>query len=130
VKPVKSYRLSSPFGVRQDPLGRGTRMHNGLDFAADTGTPVRALADGTVVAAGPAGGYGIQVTVRHDDGTESSYAHLSKILVAGGKVRAGEAIGEVGSTGNSTGPHLHLEVRVGDVPQDPAAWLRDKGVEV
>jgi murein DD-endopeptidase MepM/ murein hydrolase activator NlpD len=119
------YALSSGFGPRWG------RLHAGLDFAAPPGTPVRAVAAGEVVDAGRDGGYGRLVRVRHADGTVATYAHLSAVLVsAGGRVRAGNVIGRVGNTGRSTGPHLHFEVRVGDVPTNPLPWLRRHGLRV
>lgn len=117
-------RTSSGFGPRPDPLGAGTGYHTGLDIAAPTGTPVAAAAAGVVVHAGPAGGYGNLITVRHADGSETRYGHLSEVRVAvGDRVAAGAAIGAVGSTGRSTGPHLHFEVRVAGKAVDPRPYL-------
>jgi murein DD-endopeptidase MepM/ murein hydrolase activator NlpD len=104
-------------------------LHTGQDFAAPTGTPMLATSRGTVVSASWSGGYGNLVRIRHANGVETYYAHLSAIDVqVGDTVDKGQRIGLVGSTGNSTGPHLHLEVRVDDKPTDPASWLRGKGV--
>jgi murein DD-endopeptidase MepM/ murein hydrolase activator NlpD len=98
--------------------------HPGFDLAATTGTPVAAAAGGTVVHAGPAGTYGNLVTLRHDNGFETRYAHLSSIDVkVGDRVEAGSGLGKVGSTGYSTGPHLHFEVRHGGKAIDPAPLL-------
>ena len=106
-------RISSAMGWRIHPISRTLRLHTGTDFAAPRGTPVRAADSGRVSSAGKNGGYGKLVSLRHDQGsTESRYAHLSKILVeAGDRVEQGTVIGLVGSTGNSTGPHLHFEWR-------------------
>lgn len=106
--------------------------HTGVDFSAPEGTPVVAVTEGEVVAAGDGGAYGNQVVVRHPDGHYSQYGHLSSIAVAvGQQVSAGDQVGAVGATGNATGPHLHFEVRTGpdygsDV--DPVAYLRSNGV--
>ncbi|MGN6105647.1 MAG: M23 family metallopeptidase, partial [Kofleriaceae bacterium] len=117
-------RPSSGYGDRVDPIRGGTVHHAGFDLAARTGTPVSAAAAGTVVHAGPAGTYGNLVTVRHADGFETRYAHLSAIDVAvGDPVGPGQEIGKVGSTGYSTGPHLHFEVRRGGKAIDPAPLL-------
>ncbi|WP_330172643.1 LysM peptidoglycan-binding domain-containing M23 family metallopeptidase [Streptomyces sp. NBC_01498] len=108
--------------------------HTGVDFAVGTGTTVKAVAPGTVVSAGWAGSYGNEVVIRHDDGQYSQYGHLSSISVSAGQsVGAGDQIGLSGSTGNSTGPHLHFEIRTGpgygsDV--DPLAYLREHGVSL
>lgn len=89
-------------------------MHSGIDFGARWGTPIVAAADGQVVGAGWAGGYGRQVQVRHENGIVTTYSHMSAIAAeAGQPVRQGQVIGHVGSTGISTGPHLHFEVRIG-----------------
>lgn len=108
--------------------------HTGTDLEASTGTPVKAVADGTVVASDPSGSYGINVLIKHHDGTYSLYAHLSSRTVQKGtKVKAGRLIGFTGSTGNSEGPHLHLEIRTAAAfgPGnflDPIKWLTDKGL--
>lgn len=103
--------------------------HKGLDFAAPTGTDVVAAMSGRVVSAGVFGGYGNQVLLQHADGSQTRYGHLSRIGVRVGQtVRAGELIGAVGSTGVSTGAHLHFEVIVGGTPVDPAAWLQHRGL--
>jgi murein DD-endopeptidase MepM/ murein hydrolase activator NlpD len=103
--------------------------HQGTDFAAPTGTPVFAVMSGTVESAAPLGGYGNQVLVRHGDGTETRYGHLSVIGVRPGQaVTIGQQIGVVGSTGVSTGPHLHFEVITGGRPVDPEPWLAARGL--
>jgi len=116
--------VSSGFGMRTHPLTGQRRLHAGLDLAAPTGTPIRAAAAGQVVSTGTAGGYGLTVDVSHADGAITRYAHQSRLLVrAGQTVAAGQVIGLVGSTGNSTGPHLHFEVRTAAGPIDPLGWL-------
>lgn len=105
------FRVSSGFGIRNDPFTGGLAMHEGLDFTASTGTAVVATAKGTVVRSGWDVGYGNLVEVQHAEGFSTRYAHLSKRLVQpGDQVERGSILGEVGSTGRSTGPHLHYEV--------------------
>jgi len=105
-------RISSQFGVRRDPLNGGHRRHGGLDIAATRGTPIAAAAGGKVVFAGRRGGYGNMVELEHLDGRRTRYAHADKILVKPGEqVEPGQTVATVGSTGRSTGPHLHFEVR-------------------
>jgi murein DD-endopeptidase MepM/ murein hydrolase activator NlpD len=117
-------RASSGYGARVDPINHTKSIHPGFDLAAPTGTRVGAAAAGEVVHAGPAGTYGNLVTVRHADGFETRYAHLSKTLVQkGDKVEVGQEIGEVGSTGRSTGPHLHFEIRKEGKALDPKPYL-------
>ena len=118
-KPVDG-SVSSRFGHRIHPILRFMRLHSGVDFRADWGTPVIAAADGVVSAAGWAGGYGRQVRMEHVNGVVTSYSHLSGIAVAPGmRVRRGEVLGFVGSTGLSTGAHLHFEVRQHGRAVDP-----------
>lgn len=113
-------RLTSRFGTRRHPLLGFTRMHQGVDFAAAHGAPVVAASSGQVVGAGWAGGYGRQVRIAHGGGLSSSYSHLSRFAVAAGRsVRAGEVIGYAGSSGLSTGPHVHYEVRRNGRAIDP-----------
>ena len=103
--------VSSRFGLRLHPILGYFRMHKGQDFRASTGTPILAATDGKVVAAGRAGGYGNQVRIAHAGGLMTSYSHMSRISArVGERVRQGEVIGYVGSTGLSTGPHLHYEL--------------------
>lgn len=119
--PLASFtRISSTFGSRFHPIKKTWKHHSGVDYAAKQGTPVQAAGEGTVVSAGWNGGYGKAITIRHASGTETLYGHLSAIgVVNGQKVTAGRVIGNVGSTGQSTGPHLHYEVRRGGRPVDP-----------
>ncbi len=123
IRPVDG-RVSSPFGYRIHPIFKVRKMHTGLDMSASMGTPIRAADSGTVIQAGWRGGYGKTVVISHGDGLATLYAHQSKILVSvGDTVSRGDIIGEVGSTGYSTGPHLHFEVRVNGTPVDPMGYL-------
>jgi murein DD-endopeptidase MepM/ murein hydrolase activator NlpD len=120
--PVEFSRVSSGFGGRFHPIFKNWRAHTGVDFAAARGTRVIASADGHVVAAGVRGGYGNTVEIRHGGGVTTLYAHLSgfaKGVRAGARVRQGEPIGYVGSTGFATGPHLHYEFKIAGMHQDP-----------
>ena len=113
-------RITSGFGRRVHPILRFSRMHNGIDFGASWGTPIHAAADGQVTKAGWAGGYGRQVRITHGEGMATSYSHMSRMVVEPGTfVRQGQLIGYVGSSGLSTGPHLHYEVLRGGTPVDP-----------
>ena len=125
VLPVVKYVKTSGFGYRWGSL------HAGEDFAAPIGTPVHAISSGVIVFAGVESGYGNKIEIRHWDGTCSWYGHLSEIDVkVGEKVDTGELIGKVGSTGHSTGPHLHLEIHPhGNGPVDPLPWLRAHGLK-
>jgi murein DD-endopeptidase MepM/ murein hydrolase activator NlpD len=122
--PVNTGRMSSAFGPRIHPIFGTARLHAGVDFAAPMGTPVVAAADGAVVSASDLGGYGLTVILDHEGALATLYAHLSHISVAPGQqVQRGELVGFVGSTGNSTGPHLHFETRVHGTPVDPLHYL-------
>lgn len=128
--PLSSYTITSTFGQAGSMWSSG--YHTGLDLAAPTGTPLKAVHSGTVKSAGWSGSYGYHTVLELDDGTEVSYSHQSSIAVsAGQKVSTGDVIGRVGATGNVTGPHLHLEVHTaaGD-GVDPMAWLRGKGLTI
>lgn len=104
-------RISSGFGLRTHPITGETQFHQGVDIAAPAGSPIKAIDDGVVVFAGQAGGYGNLITLQHDDGKESFYGHNQENLVnEGDRVRSGQIIGLVGSTGLSTGPHVHFEI--------------------
>lgn len=118
-------RLTSPYGRRWG------RLHAGIDLAAGMGAPVRAAAEGVVLAAGSESGYGRVVRIAHADGTVTVYAHMSAALAKRGqRVEAGDLVGREGNTGRSTGPHLHFEVRVNGTPVNPLIWLRKRGVEI
>lgn len=120
-----SVRFTSGYGNRRDPLAGGRRLHEGADFAGAYGTSVFATADGEVVQAGWQGGYGRLITIRHAFGTETRYAHLSKIRVnVGDRVSRGDHIGDMGNSGRSTGTHLHYEVRVGGQSTNPMTYIR------
>ncbi len=122
--PVEGGRLTSNFGTRIDPFHGRLKEHHGLDIAAPSGTPIRATLDGTVTYAGDRGGYGNLVILRHADGTETRYGHCSSLKVReGDRIQAGQTVATVGSTGRSTGPHLHFEVRKEGKILDPAEWL-------
>jgi murein DD-endopeptidase MepM/ murein hydrolase activator NlpD len=125
-KPViGEVEFTSGFGVRSDPFLGRPAMHTGLDFRAATGDPVRATANGKVVSSGWAGGYGRMVEVDHGNGLSTRYGHLSEINVkVGDPIKIGQVIGEVGSTGRSTGPHLHYETRIDGEAVDPQKFLR------
>ena len=125
-KPVNGeLDLSSGFGMRIDPFIRTPAMHTGLDFRGDTGDPVRATASGKVTVAAWQGGYGRMVEIDHGNGLITRYGHLSAIDVSVGQsVRAGQIVGKIGSTGRSTGPHLHYETRVNGEAVDPLRFLR------
>ncbi|MFH8991967.1 M23 family metallopeptidase [Streptomyces sp. NPDC017940] len=131
VSPVASYELSAGF----DSVGeRWAGRHTGQDFAVGIGAPVRSVGDGRVVRVSCGGGFGIEVVVRHEDDAYTQYAHLASAAVDQGElVRVGQWIGQVGTTGNSTGPHLHFEAR--RTPHhgsgvDPVEWLAERGVDL
>ncbi|WP_350343662.1 peptidoglycan DD-metalloendopeptidase family protein [Proteinivorax tanatarense] len=116
-------RVSSPFGYRNHPFTGARQFHSGVDIANSTGTPIKATANGTVVRASYNGGYGNMIIIDHGYGYTTYYAHLSEIEVrTGQKVTKGETIGQMGSTGQSTGPHLHYEVRVRGNPVNPTDY--------
>lgn len=118
--------VTSAMGMRYHPILGRKRFHAGVDLAVPAGTPIHATADGRVVRAGEAGGYGLLVILQHPSGFETRYAHMSKIGVAPGqKLHRGDLVGFVGSTGLSTGPHLHYEVRRGGEPLSPLPFLHD-----
>lgn len=120
--------FTSNYGYRTDPFTRGLAMHTGVDFRAETGSSILATAPGKVVIAEYNGGYGNMVEVEHANGLTTRYAHMSAISVAAGQmVKTGTVVGRVGSTGRSTGPHLHYETRINDEPVDPTRFLRAGG---
>lgn len=122
--PTKNAEMTSGYGPRRDPFRRRSAMHQGIDFAAPTGTPIYATAEGVVVFAGKQRGYGNVVKLRHAFGFETLYAHLSKSRVAvGQRVQRGALIADMGSTGRSTGSHLHYEVRIEGEAIDPGRFI-------
>ncbi len=123
--PVQGGRWTSGFGPRRDPKGRGRSMHRGLDIAAPRGTPVYATAGGIVTFAGRQRGYGIVVKIRHAFGFETFYAHNSRARVnVGQRVSRGDRIADVGSTGRSTGNHVHYEIRIDNEPVNPVKFIK------
>jgi len=129
LSPVSSYRLSSAFGMRYHPVLGGQRGHEGVDLAAPSGTPIYAPADGLVSRADRFGSYGNFIMIEHGGELQTRYGHLSGFNVhAGERVTKGQLIGYVGSTGRSTGPHLHYEVRVAGEPVDPSPYMAETGV--
>jgi murein DD-endopeptidase MepM/ murein hydrolase activator NlpD len=122
---VGEVEFTSGFGIRSDPFLGRPAMHTGLDFRASTGDPVRATASGKVASAGWAGGYGRMVEIDHGNGLSTRYGHLSEIGVKVGEtIKIGQVVGAVGSTGRSTGPHLHYETRIDGEAVDPQKFLR------
>jgi murein DD-endopeptidase MepM/ murein hydrolase activator NlpD len=122
--PISGARLTSGFGMRRHPLLGYSKMHTGADFGAPSGTPIRAAGSGTIDLAGRHGAYGNTIVVKHTTKHKTLYAHMSRFAAgirAGQRVNQGQIIGYVGSTGRSTGPHLHYEVRVNDRPVNPTA---------
>lgn len=129
LQPVENMRLTSSFGVRSDPFHGGAAMHAGIDIPGPVGTPIYATADGVTARTGRFGGYGNLVTINHGKGIETRYGHLSKILVAPNtRVRRGQLIGLMGSTGRSTGSHLHYEVRVDGKALNPMPFMQNTSV--
>jgi murein DD-endopeptidase MepM/ murein hydrolase activator NlpD len=125
--PVSGYHLTARFNAGGGLWAAG--RHTGLDFAAPAGTPVKAVERGRIVDSGWAGAYGWRLIIRHPDGTKTWYCHLATFLRTSGWVEAGHMIARVGSTGNATGPHLHLEVHPGGHgPVDPYPWLVRHGL--
>ena len=125
-KPLRTAEFTSGFGVRSDPFRHGAAMHPGIDLAAPYGTPVYATADGTVLRAGwNSGGYGNLVEIDHGRGIVTRYGHMSKVIVSEGqRITRGQQVGYVGSTGRSTGNHLHYEVRIDNSPVNPIPFMR------
>ncbi|MCW5827884.1 MAG: M23 family metallopeptidase [Deltaproteobacteria bacterium] len=121
--PVRGW-VTSTFGYRIDPFTGERRLHEGLDISSAQGTVITAPASGTVIRSGMRDAYGLSITIDHGYGLTTIYAHMSETLVkVGEKVIRGQNIGAVGSTGRSTGPHLHYEVRVNDIPVDPFRYI-------
>ena len=124
LRPVAEGWFSSNFGYRIDPFSGQSSFHEGIDFVAETGTPIVAAASGKVIAAGWHPQYGKMLEIDHGNGLVSRYAHTSHLAVGEGDlVVRGQRVASVGSTGRSTGPHLHFEVRLNGVPQNPARFL-------
>jgi murein DD-endopeptidase MepM/ murein hydrolase activator NlpD len=122
--PLSGAQMTSSYGMRDHPILRQRRRHTGVDLAAPTGTPVYATADGIIGRADWFSSYGLYVSIDHGADLETRYAHLSRLAVgAGDQVRKGDLIGFVGSTGRSTGPHLHYEVRVDGVAVNPVPYM-------
>lgn len=123
--PVANYkRMSSPFGYRKHPIGGGSKMHKGIDFSANRGTRILSTDSGVVKFSGWKGGYGYCVVVDHQNGYESLYGHCSKLIAdVGDNVNRGDLIAEVGSTGASTGNHLHFEILKGNTAIDPGQFF-------
>lgn len=123
--PGKGWAVSSTFGVRKDPFLGTAALHSGMDFRAPAGAPIRATAKGVVTRAGWAGGYGRLVEIEHANGLSTRFAHMSRILVKeGDTVNVDDVVGEVGSSGRSTGPHLHYEVRRSGKALDPLRFIK------
>jgi murein DD-endopeptidase MepM/ murein hydrolase activator NlpD len=130
VFPVIGPRQSSGFGMRVHPIRRYSKMHKGVDLAAPIGSFIRAIQSGIVVFADPYAGYGNLVVIKHANGLTSHYAHCDEIKIrTGQRVNAGEVIATIGSTGQSTGPHLHLEIRYNGAPLDPERIFPDLAAE-
>jgi murein DD-endopeptidase MepM/ murein hydrolase activator NlpD len=124
IMPLASAKLTSDYGMRTHPVVGGRRNHKGVDLAAPTGTPVFATADGIVSRADVFSTYGLYISLQHGAALETRYAHLSRLAVAAGqRVNKGDIIGYVGSTGRSTGPHLHYEVRMDGVAVNPIPYM-------
>jgi murein DD-endopeptidase MepM/ murein hydrolase activator NlpD len=121
---MKGRAITSRFGNRMDPFLGRPALHTGIDFRAETGADVKSTGAGKVTVAENSGGYGNMVEIDHGQGVSTRFGHLSAILVkAGDRVEAGDVIGRAGSTGRSTGPHVHYEVRRNDTPVDPMRFL-------
>ncbi len=129
--PLDGARMSSSYGMRDHPVLRKRKRHNGVDLAAPTGTPIYATADGIVGRADRFSSYGLYVSIDHGAELETRYAHMSRLAVAAGDtVKKGDVIGYVGSTGRSTGPHLHYEVRIDGVAVNPIPYMVETEIQV
>lgn len=130
--PTTSLKLSSQYGYRKDPFSRRAAFHSGVDIPGNSSDPIQAAADGVVTSAGYDRSYGYNITIKHASGVSTHYAHMKKLLVENGQtVKQGETIGQLGSTGRSTGPHLHFEVIKNGATIDPMPYLKlaGKGVK-
>ncbi len=124
--PLDNAALTSDYGMRTHPVLGGRRAHSGVDLAATTGTPIYATADGIVSKAGRFSSYGLYVSIEHGAQLQTRFAHMSRVAVANGaRVKKGDIIGYVGSTGRSTGPHLHYEVRIAGKAVNPIPYMVD-----
>jgi murein DD-endopeptidase MepM/ murein hydrolase activator NlpD len=124
--PLDGAALTSGFGMRTHPVLGGRRGHKGIDLAMPTGTPIYATADGVISKAEWFSSYGLYIALEHGGNIQTRYGHMSRLNVAAGQqVRKGDLIGYVGSTGRSTGPHLHYEVRIGGVAVNPVPYMQD-----
>lgn len=131
IRPTDNMALTSRFGTRSDPFTGRRARHNGIDVPNPVGTPIYATADGIVGRAQWVGGYGNYVEINHGNEMQTRYGHMSaRAVEPGATVRRGQIIGYVGSTGRSTGPHLHYEVRIAGVPVNPLPFIADDGVMV
>ncbi len=129
--PVEPLIVTSFFGLRRDPFDGRSRFHFGLDLDGPAGCAVVAAAGGTIASAGWAGGHGMRVEIDHGDGVITGYSHLSAVLVRrGDAVFAGDAIGLLGSTGRSTGPHLHFELWRDGEAEDPLDWIEARSLQI
>nr|WP_284126276.1 M23 family metallopeptidase [Parerythrobacter aestuarii] len=129
--PLEDATLTSSYGMRNHPVLGGRRAHKGVDLAAPTGTPVYATADGLVQMAQWFSSYGKFIKIGHGNDLETRFAHLSRIVVEkGAMVKKGDLIGYVGSTGRSTGPHLHYEVRIGGVAVNPIPYMVESDAQI
>ncbi|MDN3646757.1 M23 family metallopeptidase [Pontixanthobacter aestiaquae] len=129
--PLDHARLTSGYGMRTHPVLRQRRAHKGIDLAAPTGTPIYATADGIVSKAERFSSYGLYVSMEHGAGVQTRFAHMSRIAVADGQnVKKGDIIGYVGSTGRSTGPHLHYEVRIAGKAVNPIPYMSESKAQL
>jgi murein DD-endopeptidase MepM/ murein hydrolase activator NlpD len=126
--PVEGVRLTSEFGMRWHPILGGRHQHKGVDLAGPVGTPVHATADGVVGRADWFSGYGLYIALEHGGELETRYGHMSRLNVAAGQaVHKGDVIGYIGTTGRTTGPHLHYEVRIAGVAVNPIPYMQGDG---
>jgi murein DD-endopeptidase MepM/ murein hydrolase activator NlpD len=128
-RPINEMRMTSSFGTRSDPFNGRRARHNGIDIAVPAGTPIYATADGVVGRAQWVGGYGNYAEIDHGNGIQTRYGHMSQTaVVSGQRIRRGDVVGFVGSTGRSTGNHLHYEVRIAGAPVNPIPFIQDDSV--